>query len=92
MKNELKNELKTLYRKDKKLALKVAKVLGFKINVNAKLMTKKEALSNLSNAAETILNTMNTLADEVDLPEKIEKLSLGVLDKLTNLRVALKKL
>jgi len=31
----MKNELKALYRKDKKLAIKAAKALGYKIEVKA---------------------------------------------------------
>jgi len=86
----MKNELKALYKKDKKLAIEVAQVLGYKIK--AKLMTKKEALSNLNDAAKLIFTTMDTLADEVDLPDNIEKLGLNSLASLKKLRIALNKL
>jgi len=86
----MKNELKALYKKDKKLAIEVAQVLGYKIKV--KLMTKKEALSNLNDAAKLIFTTMDTLADEVDLPDNIEKLGLNSLASLKKLRIALNKL
>lgn len=45
-KNVMKKELKVLYRKDKKLALEVAKVLGYKITASTTIEQVKDVLEN----------------------------------------------
>jgi len=50
----MKNELKQLYKKDKKLAIEAAKVLGYKINVKA-----------VENLADVYKKTKKTVRDAI---------------------------
>jgi len=90
----MKNDIKKLYKKDSKLAIQVAKILGYKIKVTSlnKQAIKKVALIPLNDASKIILNVLNTLENQMDLPNDIAKLRLKTLGSLKNLRLALQKL
>jgi len=90
----MKNDIKKLYKKDSKLAIQVAKILGYKIKVTSlnKQAIKKVALIPLNDASKIILNVLNTLENQMDLPNDIAKLGLKTLGSLKNLRLALQKL
>jgi len=91
--NAMKNELKQLYYKDKDLAIKVARVLGYKIksDINDKEL-KNNVLTPLNEAAQLILKAMNNLEKQISVSKPINKLSLVTLDTLRKLRESIKKL
>jgi len=70
-------EIKQLYKKDKKLAIEVAQVLGYKIkarkyNFNKDVMRKiEDAYSFTEHAVESLFNIVKS--KEVDFPDKFKK-------------------
>lgn len=64
----MKNELKQLYKKDKKLALEVAKVLGYRINAKEDV---KQVLSRVKRAVNAIEKLYPTLIKNAEIAENI---------------------
>jgi len=76
----MKNEIKQLYRKDKKLALKVAKVLGYKIKVVALDEKKaKNKLYSLIEKTDRIMGKIEKIIKQYDL----NKFKTGPFEKPT---------
>ena len=75
----MKSDIKKLYKKDKKLAIQVAKALGYKIKAKSAATVNKaikKGLDQIAKDMEQILKTVDIVDDAVK-----EKVNTGLLPK-----------
>jgi len=96
----MKNELKTLYLKDKKLAIEVAKVLGYHITSKSTATINKaikKGLDQIAKDMEQILKTVDTVDDAVKekvnglLPKDVDAAGRVIVNGIVAYRKSVKK-
>ena len=94
----MKNEIKTLYKKDSKLAEEVARILGYKVRaakLNKPLVKRvQQSILKAKHLVRDSIDELLAALDEsgADLPRDVEKLGLQAMRTLNSLGAALQKL
>jgi len=96
----MKNDIKKLYKKDPKLAIQVAKALGYKIKAKSMATvnkTIKKGLDKLAKDQENLLTTIDNIDDAVKekvnglIPKDVDAAGRAILNSLASFRKSVKK-
>jgi len=91
----VKNDIKKLYKKDPKLAIQVAKALGYKI-VAREFKFNEDVMRKVEDAFEYTRHALRSLddivvANEIDFPDKFKKMFILAEANLSKLKNGLPK-